>query len=291
MGGKLGPRVVWVYVTLVLTAAIAIIGWIIEDISGLIKILVIVLLLILVVAQVLALKAEKKEREVSKYSGILRGALTRRLRNRLSRWIAWLRTKRGGTVTVLSTRQEVYPKLKLGDSNTFLVWEGAQAQPLLRVFEDNELTIWIEGGQLKLSTKIRNKSGQLIGEIIGNEWKLKEEKLWDRNYCKNALEVKDEQGDVVLQVLVKKDYIQFATKMYSSNGEGFAIGSKELTNEHIIRYSEGKEKILAPTHGPIKLKEGDKVAVLEGRPSGYPLELFIQPIFKYPSDLHLGEFF
>jgi hypothetical protein len=267
MGGKLGSKVVWVYVALGVTALIAIIGWIIQDISAWLKILVIVLLLIAVVAHVFALKAEKKEREVSKYAGKLTG----------------------GTVTLLSTREKVYPKLKLGDSNTFIVWRGPQAQPLLRVFEDNDLTIWIEGGQLKLSTKIRNKNGQLVAEIIGNEWKLKREKLWDRNYNRNALEVKDEQGDVVLQVLMKEDYVQFAAKMYGSNGEGFAIGGKEFTKEDIIRHNEGKSIILATKDGPKEVKVGDKTAVFEKSPPGYPLELFIQPIFKYPSDLHLGE--
>lgn len=267
MGGKLYSKVVWVYITLGVTAAIAIIGWILQDMAGWLKILIMAFLLIAIAAQLLAHKAEKKERDILRYFGKLRG----------------------GTVTLLSTRQKVYPKLKLGNSDTFFHWRGPEGQPLFTFLDDTALAIRLENGELKVSTKIRNKNGQLVAEIIGNEWKLKKEKLWDRNYNRSALEVKDEQGDVVLQVLMKEDYIQFAAKMYSSDGYGFAIGSKEFTEEDMRRHTRGESKILATQDGPREVKVGDITAALEKSPPGYPLELFIEPIFKYPSDLHLGE--
>jgi hypothetical protein len=234
----------WPYVLLALTALIGIVSAVIAGTRQTpvwLTILLIILILCSAVPGFLVLRAEERDRMASRYSGVLRDSIP----------------------TVLSTRQGVYPKLKLGDSETFFVWTGPQGKPLLQLFENSDLTIWIDNGDLKLSTKIRNKSGDLVAEIIGNEWKLKEEKLWDRNYNANALEVKDQEGDVVLQVLVREDYVQLAAKMYSSSGQGFAIGSTE--------------------------SENGVMGAMEVRPPGQPLELSIEPMFEYPSDLHLGE--
>ena len=129
------------------------------------------------------------------------------------------------------------------------------------------MTIWIEDGKLKLSTKIRDNTGNLITEIIGNEWKVRKENSWDRNYNDSALEVIDERGHVVLQVVIKEDYIQFAAKMYASNGEGFGMGSA-----------------INPDH-----PELGSMGYLEKRLPGEPFELVIEQIFRYPSELHLGE--
>lgn len=142
---------------------------------------------------------------------------------------------------------------------------------------------------MKISTKIRDSDGQVIAEIIGNEWKLKKEALWDRNYNTKALEVKNGEGDVILQVLMKEDCVQFAAKMYGRDGKGFAIGSTGFTKEDIARHKEGKLRIIAGKDGPKEVKAGDTVGVMETRPPGCPLELHIEPLFKYPSDSHLGE--
>ena len=92
-----------------------------------------------------------------------------------------------------------------------------------------------------------------------------------------------------MQVILQKDYVQFSAKMYGSNGEGFAIGGSQFTEEDIIKHEQGELKIVAASDGPKEVKVGDITGVLEIRPPGQPLELVIQPIFKYPSDLHLGE--
>jgi len=157
------------------------------------------------------------------------------------------------------------------------------------MFKDNELVIWIGDGRLKVSAQIRNSRGELVAEIIGNEWKLRKDNLWDRNYDKNALEVRDAKGDVILQIVLQEDYIQFAAKMYSQDGAGFGIGSTTFTQEDIRRHEEGSVKIVAASDGPKEVMVGDVTGVLEVRPPGQPVVLMIEPIFRYPSDLHLGE--
>lgn len=272
----------WVYLALGIPAAIAVIDWIIKDAPGWSKTLIILLVVASVTVGVFALKAKEREKQLTKYAGVLKGP----------------------SLTILSTAQETYPKLKLGNSNMFPTWQGPAGEALIRVSDDNDLTIWAEktvsrswwkfwspteSVRLKVSTKIRDTRGELVAEIVANEWKLRKENLWDRNYDKTALEVRDAKGDVVLQIVLKEDYVQFAAKMYSQDGTGFGMGSATFTQEDIRRHEEGSLKIVAAADGPKEVKVGNVTGVLEVRPPGHPVELVIEPIFQYPSDLHLGE--
>ena len=92
-----------------------------------------------------------------------------------------------------------------------------------------------------------------------------------------------------LSTQIRDSYVQFAAKMYGRDGAGFGIGSATFTQEDIERHEEGTLKIVATKNGPKEVKVGDVTGVLEVRPPGHPLELMIEPILRYPSDLHLGE--
>jgi len=166
---------------------------------------------------------------------------------------------------ILSADQQLYPKLEFGDSGSILVYTGPRGAPLFKIAEDNDITIEVEGGQVKVSTKIRDRNGQVIAEIMKNEWKVNPNNSWDRNYSKNALEVRDPTDDVVLQVRLVEDRVQFQAKLYDATGRGIgfgkALGAKGLG---------GIIEMTGPNHPELTLK--------------------INPIFKYPSDLHLGEF-
>ena len=254
--GEVVCTMIWVYFALGIPAAIAVIDWIVKDAPGWSKTLIIFLVVASIIVGVFALRAKEKEKQLTKYAGVLKGP----------------------SLAILSTTQDTYPKLKLGNSNTFLTWQGTAGQALIKVFDDNDLTIWVEktasrswwkfwspteGVRLKVSTKIRDKDGQLIAEIIGNEWKLKKEKLWDRNYNDSALEVKDAEGYAVLQMVLEKDYIQFAAKMFSSTGEGFGIGRVRFTQEDLARHDKGEQKIVAATGGPKEVGVGDMTGVMD----------------------------
>lgn len=164
---------------------------------------------------------------------------------------------------ILSEDKQAYPKLEFGDSGAIFLYAGPQGKPIINFAEDNNLTIELLGDQLLVSTKIRDSNGTIVSEISRNEWKVNPFKSWDRNYSKNALEVRDPSGDIVLQVRLVEDRVQFQAKMYDSEGKGVA---------------------LYKTRGP----EGWGGAI-QKFDSHHPLTGVIQPIFKYPSDLHLGE--
>ncbi|NCO67705.1 MAG: hypothetical protein COY75_01380 [Nitrospirae bacterium CG_4_10_14_0_8_um_filter_41_23] len=164
---------------------------------------------------------------------------------------------------LLSTRENAVPKMELGDGGTIFAFTGPQGQPLFKIFDDNALIIIIDDGQVKVSTIIRNKAGTAVAELINNEWKVNKNNTFDRNYSKDAIEVKDNTGDIVLQVKVLDDRIQFQGKFYDSNGKGVALGKHESGKGGIIE--------MTGTRHP-------------------QLEMKIEPIFQYPSDNHLGEF-
>jgi hypothetical protein len=67
--------------------------------------------------------------------------------------------------------------------------------PLFKFWDDDNLLLETVDGQLKVSTKLRDRKGNLITELIKNEWKVAPPpRTWDKNYSKDALEVKDDTG-------------------------------------------------------------------------------------------------
>jgi len=165
---------------------------------------------------------------------------------------------------LFSEKTETYPKMEFGDSGAVLLFAGTPGTPLLTFAKDNALTIEVENDQIKVSILIRDKSGTVVAELIKNEWKVNRNHSWDRNYSKNELEVKDDTGDIVLQIRLVGDKVQLQAKVYDSTGRGVGIG-----------------KVLGPDGwgGGIELTG----------PNHPELLLTIDPIFKYPSDSHLGE--
>lgn len=166
---------------------------------------------------------------------------------------------------VLSGKQHIFPEFEFADSGSRLAFTGEKGLPLFKIAEDNDITIEVEDDQVKVSTVIRGKNGQIVAQIVKNEWKVNPNNVWDRNYSKDALEVKDPRGDIVLQVKLVQNRVQFQAKLYDSNGRGVAFGK--------IRGPNGWGGIIELTG------------------SSHPhLTLKIQPLFKYPSNLHLGQF-
>lgn len=125
---------------------------------------------------------------------------------------------------LLSPGGNVYPKFEFGDSGAILMFTGPQGSPLFKLAADNDLTILVENGQLMVSTVIRDKGGRVVAEITKNEWKVNPQNSWDRNYSSEALEVKDPSGDIVLQIKVVEDRVQFQAKMYDATGRGVGFG-------------------------------------------------------------------
>jgi len=154
---------------------------------------------------------------------------------------------------------------EIGDSGTIFILEGFGDKEFLPVLTSHGCRLVIENidGQTKISTQIRDWSGSVVAELIRNEWKVSPA-TWDRNYTKNALEVKDATGHIVLQVRALADRIQLQGEWWSPEGKGLRI-----------------------VKSPYKdMPGGLFIFVNKEERDSHPT---IEPIFKYPSRLHFGE--
>jgi hypothetical protein len=203
------------------------------------------ILVVVAILQIALLRKEKKEKEKSRYTGELR-------------------TEQDDVL--LSSKDSKYPKLELGDSGAVFLFAGETGTPLFRFFENSHLTVVKDGGQLKVSTNIYDKRGNLVAELRNNEWRVNQNASFDRNFSNCALEVKDASGDIILQVRLVEDRIQIQAKFYGPNGEGVALGKGFDAQGN----PGGIMEITGPRH-PV-------------------LQMQIPPLFKYPSDLHMGEY-
>ena len=160
------------------------------------------------------------------------------------------------------------PKLQIDDSGVFFISpSGGPFDLLFPALEASKFKVESIDGKIKFSTKITDANGDLIAEIIRNEWKVSAiGRAWDHNYSDDALEVKDSKGRVVLQVRAMPDRIQIQGAWYIDmeppNGIRRAIIWKDKTQS-------GAQIVFVPRDA-------------ENIPS-------IPPIFKYPGDKHLGE--
>lgn len=165
------------------------------------------------------------------------------------------------TKVLLDVESNVWPKLELGiDSGGSFLWAGPAGQPLFSLGGDN-IILEIEAGVVKISATIRDKSGSVIAQLVKNEWTVNPARSWDRNYSKDAVEVMDPTGKVVLQAVALPDRVQFSANMYGRDGAFLGMGKA----------------------GPNAPGPGGMMWFSEDR--GTP----IPPIFRYPSATHLGE--
>jgi hypothetical protein len=162
--------------------------------------------------------------------------------------------------TLLAPKQATLPKLEIGDSGAIFAFSGPQGQPLFKFFDDSHLTVELEDGQLKVSTVIRDQTGKVVAELAKNEWKVNSATAYDRNYSKDALEVRDATGEVVMQVRFVGDRVQFQGRFFDKTGRGVTIAK--------VKGPDGKM----------------------GGAMDFSAQLRITPIFRYPGERHLGEF-
>jgi hypothetical protein len=227
-------------ILILITFILAIIGWFKRDTIPLyVTIIVVALLILAAVSQITIGIQNSREKGRAKYVGVLQPK----------------------TKILLSVKKNIYPELELGDGGAVFSWRGREDEPMFKIFKDSYISILVEDGQLKVSAKLRNKNG-VIAEIIKNEWKVNPNNIFDRNYSRNALEVKDNTGEIVLQVKNVGNRIQFQGKFYDDDGRGVGLGKHSSGTGGII-------EITGTNHPQLELK--------------------IEPMFMYPSDLHLGE--
>jgi hypothetical protein len=166
--------------------------------------------------------------------------------------------------TILSSKQSERT-VEIGNSGGKFIWKGPNGQPIFDFFETSNLMLESVNGKLLVSTQIRDEKGNLVAELVRNEWKVSPPpKTWDRNYNDNALEVKNEAGRVVLQTKLLSDRVQLQGEWLNQDGGGLRLVESE----------DDPPRGLFVVFGPRK------------KPSEPP---FIKPIFHYPSATHFGE--
>lgn len=158
---------------------------------------------------------------------------------------------------ILSFPKRIFPKLQLGDRGPVITGD-------LSIFERRGLEIKTIDNQIYISISVTDLDGNIIAEIKDNEWKVNLNKSFDRNYSRYAFEVKDNYGNIVLQTQLKGDTLQFQGVLYDPSTELFLIVTQQE-------------------------RDGRMDGLIKARDKGKRLETSIEPIFKYPSKLHLGE--
>lgn len=119
-----------------------------------------------------------------------------------------------------------------------------------------------------MSTQIKDQKGSLIAELIKNEWKIAPPpQTWDRNYSKDALEVINPKGDVVLQVRALDDRVQIQGEWWAD-----AVRGTRIVKSQDTKNPGGLMIFFGPKH-----------------PLGIPGDDQIVRMFRYPSELHFGE--
>jgi len=119
--------------------------------------------------------------------------------------------------------QEI-PKFQIG-SNGIVLGFKSSVNTQVKTPAD-KIRIIRNGNQLKFSTTVRDKEGNLIVEIVDNAWRVSPStaNCWDKNYTDDALEVKDGRGRVVLQVKLLPDRVQLQVE-WPNMGDSSMVGA------------------------------------------------------------------
>jgi len=161
-------------------------------------------------------------------------------------------------------------RIQIGASDVYFQWEQAQRGNLfeyIRFLQDSVLLLERFGRRILVSTRLYDQSGELVAELVRNEWKVSP-RAWDRNYNDTSLEIKNAAGDVVFQVVAMPDRIRLQGEWWSPR-----------------RSSDQPARGLLLAAGP--RSERGVMAQMLFLPAN--LKNPIKPMFRYPSDTHLGE--
>ena len=169
------------------------------------------------------------------------------------------------------------PRLEVGTSGVSFNKNDEYGALILPFLRRDQFKIELVDGHYKFSTRVTDENEKVIAEITQNDWKVAPPSgAWDRNYNDDTLEVKDSRGDLVLQVRALPDRIQFQGSWWTDSSPW----SPAITQISIVA-----ERIADITPRGAKLTI---IPMVHRIPKGqHPAR--IEPLFRYPSDLHLGE--
>lgn len=135
---------------------------------------------------------------------------------------------------------------------------------------------WLDKGKIKVTTKILDMNGNIIADMVENEWNVnKPAYAYDRNFNDTSLEVKDHSGNVVFQIDVSDNRVYLRGVFHRPDSLCVAV----LTNNP----TSNKDTSALGFIATFNKKDYKEIYSEESSP------MKINPIFKYPSDLHKGQ--
>jgi len=155
-----------------------------------------------------------------------------------------------------------FPMVQIGRGTTFVMTPDGVSD-IFPFFKDSGVRI--ETGKMGplLTTIIRDRNGNLVAEIRRNHWKVYAQYCADKNYTKDALEIQDSAGHVVLQSKILPMTIQIQGEWWDTQGGG--VRMVELPDPRM----------------------GSQVLPMNRQ--NQHTEALIEPMFEYPSKDHWGE--
>jgi hypothetical protein len=240
---------------IIITAILAIAGWVIPKQPSIFIIISVILLLILsAFLQILNENRINKENQKQRYVGVLNPNSSqlegKDLKKKLE--VGWSPQYSG---LLLEHGKKMQEQMQGGANEN---------SPYFSFLYDNSLIISEDNGHLKVSLLIRDQTGTVVARIIENEWQVSHPPgIFDRNYTNDTLEIINNSGEVFLQIRLLADRVQLNGVFYNSEGYGIEVYPHPETK------GKWRMHILAPeTKRRYELK----------------------PLFKYPSELHFGEY-
>ncbi len=155
-----------------------------------------------------------------------------------------------------------FPMVQIGNGTIFVMTPDGVSD-IFPFFQDSGVRIeWGKRAPL-LTTVVRDRNGNLVSEIKKNHWRVYPLFCADKNYTKDALEVQDSAGHVVLQVRILPGKIQIQGEWWDTQGSG--VRMMQLPDP----------------------KAGSQVVRMNRQ--NQHNEALVQPMFEYPSKDHWGE--
>jgi hypothetical protein len=182
---------------------------------------------------------------------------------------------------VFDPKSDAVVKLQIGEG-AILEWQRSSIDffdlARERWGDSNRLPIERINGELKVSTMIHNSlNGTVVASLVRDEWEAaKRPEAWDRNYNRDALEVMDATGDIVLQIRARPDRVQLQGKWHLGVRDwpaGMGRGPRGPGVMVLLHPGPGGNRsLIKPFTSPEDAR-------------GYVIE----PIFEYPSSTKLGQ--
>lgn len=184
-----------------------------------------------------------------------------------SQWREEQAAAQEGQLRVERPIRATYPRFQIGDSGTVFTWNPNAP---LKLFQDAQIRFTVGAdGSTEITTTVEDREGHAIVDVVKNHWHI-DEAASDKNYTQNAIEVLDKGGHVVLQIRLLPDRMIVWGEWHNEFDQ-----AAQMTTCPGLENPNTRLPCTA-LFGPAFPEKTNRVHV--------------EPMFKYPSREHWGEF-